>query len=242
MRCLWLIVLATVMIMPTLTMAAPRVVGQKILGVYTGDDQGAYDQVYAAIQKATGADLPKIEVMSAGEAIDLYTKGQAECMTPGNTNRDFYPVTFQAIQSKPFNVAKVYIFTAPGTEPLSSLDALKGKRIAVRDGFAYGATFDAAGLNPEKNTTIEANIAKLLKGRLDAIVDFVPDAWDAFLNYGMPPLPYRADKPVAVHQDAVVCRETPETRALITTIDQGIKILSSGSALKELLGTSYSPE
>ena len=226
----------------SLAAAEPRLVAQKILGVYNGDGTGAYEQVYAALQKQAGGVLPKPDVIDAGEAIDAYEAGKVDCMTPANSNRDFYPVDFPTVQSQAFNVAKIYIFSAPGRPPFLSLDELQGKTVGVRDGFSYGARVDAAKLKLVTSLTIEANIAKLIKGRIDAIIDFVPDAWEAFANFGMPPLPHQADKPVAVHQDAVVCRDTPETRDLIALIDRGIERLKADSTLKTLLGSSYSPD
>lgn len=218
------------------------IAAQQIPGVYTTEGNGAYDQVYAAIEKEVGGLPGKLQVVPAGRAIALYSNKQVECQTPANSDADFYPVAFPTVQSKPFNLAKIYIFSKPGEAPVTTLAALAGKRVAVRQGFNYGKVFESAGLNVEKGPSIEANVKKLLDGRVDVLVDFVPDAWDAFAGLKMAPLPYDAAKPVAVHQDAVVCRDTPETRVLIEKINAGIQGLKGKGKLKELLGEAYIPE
>jgi hypothetical protein len=227
---------------PSLAAAGPRLVAQTIPGLFTGDGTGAYEEIYQALQQQAGGTLPKLEVIEPGLAIALYQKGTVECQTPANANPDFYPVKFATQQSKPMNVAKIYIFSKPGTEPYDSLDALKGKKIALREGFSYGSEVNDAGLETEYSLSIEANIKKLLDDRVDALVDFVPDAWEAFANYKMAPLPHRADKPVAVHEDAFVCRDTPETRAFLETINRGLDALKASSALQKILGPSYIPQ
>lgn len=214
---------------------------QQIPGVYMTDGSGIYNKIYDEVKKQV-PDLPNLDIVNPGRAIGSYVRGQVSCLTPANSNSNFYDVPFKTIESMPFNLAKIYAFTAPGKPTVSSIADLKGKKIAVRQGFSYGRDLETAGLQFDKGQSIEANVRKLLDGRVDVVVDFVPDAWEAFDALKMAPLPHVADKPLAVHVDAIVCKDTPETQALISKISDVLLQLKASGKLKEILGSGYIAE
>lgn len=117
--------------------------------------------------------------------------------------------------------AKIYIFTGKGQKTINNLSELKGKKVGARFGMPYGNTFDNAGLNVEMVKSIQSNIKKLDKGRIDAFIAYVPDAYDAFKSLEIPPYPHDLDKPIAVHEDCLVCRDVPPE--VIDTFNKGLQ-------------------
>lgn len=128
------------------------------------------------------------------------------CLSPANLNPEFYDYGSEVVQTEPMGVAQIHIFSQPGAPVITSLDELKGKKIGVRNGMPYGKSFDAAGLKTNATSDIGKNIAKLEAKRIDAMVAYVPDAYDAFEAAGKEPFPHAKESPVAVHPDALICR------------------------------------
>ena len=146
-------------------------------GLYTPAADGIYDAAYAAASARANISIP-MQVLPPARAIDQFLKQQVDCLAP--MDAEFIGTDFPTVQTRPFFIARIFIFTAEGQAPLNSLAQLKGKKVGIRKGMIYGSEFDAAGLSVSVADSIESNIKKVQKGRLDAFIAYTPDAFDAF--------------------------------------------------------------
>ena len=92
--------------------------------------------------------------------------------------------------------------------------------IGIRTGMPFGHTIAQSQLKLTKSATIEQNIIKLQKGRLDAMIAYTPDAYIAFDNLNLKPFPHALEKPLAIHPDAVVCKGI--SAEFMAELDKGI--------------------
>lgn len=206
-----------------------------IPGLFTKAKDGVYDQAMASAATQSGVTINNT-VLPPARAIAQFEAGQVDCLAPADV--DFFNLAFATVQSKPFNLGKIYIYTKAGSTPLQSLSELQGKKVGIRNGMPYGNEFDSMGLNATGAGTIESNIKKVQAGRLDAFLGYVPDAWTAFEALGMDPLPH-AEKPIAIHEDSILCRDTPATRSAINALDGALDEMKASGALKAIMGSGY---
>lgn len=192
-------------LLPVCVSAQTQIIGIEIPGLHEKSGAGAYDQIINTILVEDGS--ARLEVYPPARAEHLFSKCTDCCFSPANKNPEFYDYGDDIVQTDPMSTAKIYIFTAAGQPVISNLSELKGKKVGTRFGMPYGETFDKMALKTEAAQTIKANIKKVMSGRLDAFVAYVPDAYQAFKDMNMEPLPHDRDNPVAVHDDCLVCRE-----------------------------------
>lgn len=175
-----------------------------IPGLHEKSGGGVYDKMINDSLVASGK--AKIEVFPPARVEKSFENCQNCCFSPANLNPEFYNFGADVVVTAPMGVAKIYIFAKPGEAAYASLDAIKGKTVGIRKGMPYGKSFDGAGLKTQAASEITNNITKLDKGRIDVMVAYTPDAYDAFDSMGKEPYPHDKDNPVAVHNDSMVCR------------------------------------
>lgn len=207
----------------------------EIGGLYQKDGKGLYDQVVSAASAKSDVSF-KIQHVPPKRAFANFETGKSLCMAPANTNPDFYNFSFKTVQSASMTEAKVYIFTKAGSSPVSDVTALKGMKVGVRQGMPYGNNIENSGLSLVAASSIETNIKKLNAGRIDVFLAYWPDVYAAFDAMGVDPLPHAADQPVAVHNDSILCRDTPEGRAAIEAFDKGYKAIEGDGTLAKIMG------
>ncbi|MBE9065028.1 ABC transporter substrate-binding protein, partial [cf. Phormidesmis sp. LEGE 11477] len=190
-------------------------------GLFQKDGQGIYDQVFAAVEKHADG-LIESQTVAPNRAFQDFESGKVACLSPANTNTNFYQFGFATTQSNPMSVAKIYIFTKAGSAPVSDLNALNGMRVGVRSGMPYGDQIESADLKLVEARTIEANVKKLEAGRIDAFIAYVPDAYSAFENMGIDNLPHAEDTPVAVHEDALLCRNDKGGETIVSKFNAAL--------------------
>jgi hypothetical protein len=180
------------------------IIGLDIPGLHQKDGNGDYDKIIN--QKLVKSGKATLKVLPPARAESNFMKCNNCCFSPANQNPEFYDFGKEYIQTKPMGIAKIYIWTKRGSKAIDNLNDLKGKKVGIRHGMPYGKTFDSLGLKTEPVKTIKSNILKLEKGRLDAFIAYVPDAYTIFDELGMDPLPHAKNKPMAVHEDSLVCK------------------------------------
>nr|WP_319492843.1 transporter substrate-binding domain-containing protein [uncultured Desulfobacter sp.] len=206
------------LIWSTMVYAEPTIYAIEIPGLHEKSLGGEYDKIIDKVLLKPG--LATLKILPPAKVIDIFSKCDNCCFSPANLNKEFYDFGDDVVKTKPMNIAKIYIFTAKGKETFNDLSQLKDKKVGARFGMPYGKTFDASGLNVEYAKTIELNIKKLDKGRLDAFIAYVPDAYDAFKNLNVEPYPHDVDNPIAVHEDCLVCRGV--SAEMIETFNNGL--------------------
>ncbi len=215
--------------------AGTRIAAVAIDGLYQKDGKGLYDQMIAAVSKQSGRHLD-IRVLAPNRAFKDFETGKVACISPANSNPDFYDFQFETVESSSMTTAKVFIFTTAGSQPLSELSDLNGMKVGIRTGMPYGSRVEKAGLNLIKAKTDEANVKKLKAGRIDAFLAYTPDMLTVFQDLGMSPLPYAADKPVAVHEDTVLCRKDKGGDEIVAAFNAGFKEIEASGELDKILG------
>lgn len=211
------------------------IIGTDIPGLHQKDGKGVYDIIVNDTLVSKG--LATLKVLPPARAEAEFTSCQNCCFSPANKNPDFYSYGGDVTESLPMNVAKVYIFSAPGKNAFSSYSDLKGKKVGVRRGMNYGNSFGSAKLKASEANSLEQNIKKLETGRIEAMVAYVPDAYLALKDMGKDEFPHKKDKPTAVHNDALVCRGVPA--GFLDKFNTNLKALTSSGKLKSILGDSY---
>jgi len=188
----------------------------EITGLYQADGRGAYDQIL--VQAAPDTQIIRT---SAAQAFSHFEKCTDCCLSPANTQPEFYPYQQGFIQTNPINLADIYIWSPPGMPVIDNIDALIGKRVGARIGFPYGKTIEQK-LNLQRVANIETNIYLLESGRLDAMIEYVPDAYVIFDNLGKTPFPHHQGAPILSHQDAILCHDTPQGRDFVAAFNKGL--------------------
>ena len=208
------------------------IIGIDIPGLHDSKGGGAYDQIINEAAVSTG--LASLKVFPPARAEAQFASCTNCCFSPANKNQEFYDFGADITQTLPMNVAKIYIFSPPGSAEISSLSALKGKKVGIRTGMPYGKTFDAAGLKTSAVSDIGQNIKKVQGKRLDAFIAYIPDAYIAFKDMGISPFPHAKSTPIAVHEDSLVCRGV--SASFIESFNTNLQKMKTDGKLKAVLG------
>lgn len=88
----------------------------EIDGLFQKDGQGIYDQVFTAVKQQAG-DIIQSQTVAPNRAFKDFEAGKVACLSPANTNADFYQFEFATTQSTPMSTAMVYVFTRAGSAP-----------------------------------------------------------------------------------------------------------------------------
>lgn len=217
-------------------MAAVKLAAYETPSLLQANGKGKYDKVFEMLNGYFDRNW-RYPVLNAEEIEKRFEAKEVDCIIPFDI--DFYEGNHEVKQSDYINLAKVYIFTKPEFGLLAGVESLKGKRVAARRGMPYGAEVAAARLEIHWGDTIQANIMKLLNGRVDAMIAYVPDAWFAFKYLKMEPLLYDAENPLVIHEDAFLCHDTEQTEIFIKQFNRGIKFLKQKGAIKWTLDKAY---
>jgi len=183
----------------------------EIDGLHQKNGNGDYDKIIASLEST--------KVLSPSAALKFFDSGKAECISPANTDPNFYSYDFPVISSNSMFQAKIYIYA---NDEVPNLASLSGKKVGIRKGMPYGNKIDNSGLNFIQARDIETNIKRLKDGKIDAFIAYWPDSEQAFKNLDVRELPHAKNSPLAVHDDQVVCRDTARGKAIIQAINQKI--------------------
>jgi len=219
-------------------LAEVKIIAIEIPGLHQKDGKGVYDQILE--ETVVKNHLATVHLYPPARAEKMFSECQNCCFSPANKNQEFYDFGDDIVQTHPMNIAKIYIFVNKGQRPIHRLEDLRGKKVGIRTGMPYGKSFENIKLNTQAVPKLELNIKKVQKGRIDAFIAYIPDAYNAFRQLGMEPLPHDVANPVAVHPDSLVCRNVqPE---FISKFNALLKNLKESGRLKSILGDDYIPE
>lgn len=208
-------------------------------GLHHADGSGVYDQI---IQEAFAflPQKPERQLFPPSRADKQFERCTNCCISPMNTNPEFYLSGPDVVQTEAMNVAKVYGFSSPGTGIYSDIESLKNKSVGVIKGLPYGKSVDAAKLNLVAVRDLPKLLTLLEKRRIDVFLAFVPDVYVMFNEMNMTPLPHDPEKPIVVHPDALVCRGVEA--AVIQGFNANIRRMKTSGRMRDILGDSYIPE
>lgn len=175
-----------------------------IAGLHVLDGTGRYDKILNAAISSSGLPIEP-QLVPPTRALRDFGLCKNCCLSPINLNPEFYDFS-DAIESLPMHTAKIVIFTKPGTPVMSQLASLRSLRVGAPLGVPHGTTIEQSGIIDVRFATVHGNIQYLQRGRIDAFIAYIPDAYTAFADLGLEPFPHNAQQPLAVHNDSVVCR------------------------------------
>ncbi len=192
--------------------AKTNIFGLEIPGLHSPDGSGSYDR---HIRRAlVNAGFAQLLVVPPARAFKMFKHCDNCCISPANKNPEFYDFPAAWVETRPMDVAKVFVFSRPGERILNSIAGLRGKAVGTRFGMPYGKTFDQAQLNLLQISNLDEHLILMRRGLIDVFVAYVPDAYTMFQEHNLPPYPHDKNNPIAIHNDALVCRGVPAATIL----------------------------
>ncbi|MCV6621365.1 MAG: transporter substrate-binding domain-containing protein [Cellvibrionaceae bacterium] len=215
---------------PFATSNSTRISAVKLTGLHQEDQGGDYDKIYKSVSGVTSTKFD-ITPLPSKAALQRFKSGEFDCISPINTNPNFYQFSFPTAVSKDLFEARVYLFTASGSNPISDLELLDGKKLGVRKGVTYGNKIDNLNIVKIKSDSITQNIRNLENGTIDAFVAYWPEVYTTFNDLKMEKLPHNISKPIATHKDQLVCHKTPANIRSIKELNRKIEALRNNKKL-----------
>lgn len=175
----------------------------EIPGLHQRDGNGKYDKILKSIP---GINYTIIYLTARRVFAEFYRSSNC-AISPANLNPEFYSWDFNVVETSPMGIASIHIFSPKGEPVISSINDLIGKRVGIRFGMPYGKTLENINLILYQNRSIVSNIRMLDINRIDYMVEYIPDAYEAFRSLNLEPYPFDIDRPIAVHPDSLVCKD-----------------------------------
>lgn len=230
-----LILAGLLFLSPTLSSQVITLYAQLIPGLFQVNNQGAYDQV---IMLATPENNQIIHrVLPNNRASRAFKDCQQCCFSPANLNPDFYTFEQDVQITQAINTAKAYIFSLKEDAIYSNLNQLVGKRVGLERGMNYGkAVANGEFIHSVTNTLLQ-NFRMLMIHRIDTMIAYEPDIYQAFKEVDPKHFNYDEKQPIAIHSDALDCRGVEKN--LITGFNARLNDLRNSGELKKVLGEIY---
>jgi len=224
-----------VILSPLLKAQSVTLYTQLIPGLFQTDKQGVYDQV---IQLSTPSAYPLIhKVLPNNRAFREFQECQNCCYSPSNLNSNFYNFSENIKSTKAINTAKAFIFSHHTSRPYNKLNQLKGKTVGLERGMNYGKAVENGNFRPSITNSLLQNFNMLKIERIDAVIAYAPDIYQAFKEIDKTFFQFDIKQPIAVHEDALVCRGVEQR--FIQDFNKGLEKLKKSGQLKVILGELY---
>jgi polar amino acid transport system substrate-binding protein len=191
-----------------------------------GPTRGLFVQVVREASDLAKLSTIHIEVMPPPRALRSFGAGESDALFPALdvSFEDGSPIvrTAEALDCK-----EDFVFTRKGAPAYATLDELRGRRVGITRGYPY-----AREVTNNKNFVIEealsdeANIHKLLAGRIDAFVLDEKTGIKAFESLELKAqMQYDPSSPVSRQEVYVAFRNTPSGRVLARQFSDGMRKL-----------------
>ena len=162
-------------------LAQISVAGFPIPGHIESPTKGHFVELTLAIAKEAKLDLD-IQISPPPRAIESFMQGKTKMLFPSLDI--FFAGGPPIVRTKgSFNCKEDFVYTKKGQPAYKTLDELKGKHVGLTQGYPYvKEVLERKDIDYEMAQTDEANVEKLMKGRLDAFVVEKASAARAFQN------------------------------------------------------------
>ncbi len=219
---------------PCLAEEEVHVVAGIFMGIIQEDGQGPYQIILR--QAAARADIQitetvyplkrAIRAFSDRKALAIYGMTDAVIKNTGDDG---------IITSYPLGVYKLYIFSRKEDPPISSYAQLKGKRLGGVIGYEeYYREILKHNIQIDYLAAEKSQFEKLERGRIDAIIGFMPD-WISHLSL----LSYDPGFPVHIGYDYMTVWDTPAGRSFVNRISPALQSMHADGTLKKILAERY---
>lgn len=191
----------------------------------------------------TYSEEMSVRVFPFKRAIRHFFEGNADCFFVGDYDEAYFRNTNMTRQSviisDPFNTSSVRVFTREGAPPVNSIVDLYERRIAIDLG--VGGRIGIQKFFPKLTSILESlNVAQahamLMQGRVDSIMIMDYD-YKLFVarHPEKEPLTPSTDFQVGPVEDALMCKKSSRTLALIDHVNARITDLQQSGMLATLL-------
>ena len=143
--------------------------GFPIPGHIESATKGHFVELTLAIAAEAGIPID-IQISPPPRAIESFMQGKSHALFPSLDV--YFPADHPIVRTKgSFNCKEDFVFTKKGSPAYKTLDALEGKHVGITLGYPYVKEVTSRkGIAFESAISDEANVEKLMKGRLDAFI------------------------------------------------------------------------
>ena len=198
------------------------VAGFPIPGHIESPTKGHFVELTLAIAKEAKLDID-IQISPPPRAIESFMQGKSRVLFP---SLDIFFAPGQPIvrTKGSFNCKEDFVFTKKGQPAYKTLDELKGKHVGLTQGYPYvKEVLERKDIVFETALSDEANVEKLMKGRLDAFIVEKASGTRAFQNvnaFDAMQVDYK--KPVSQQDVYWAFQNTDEGHALAKQFDTAL--------------------
>jgi polar amino acid transport system substrate-binding protein len=149
--------------------------------------------------------------------------------------------------SEPIFGEKIVIYTQSDKSfSFKTVADLKGKKIGVLRGWSYGDDFDAArkqgDFTAEDNTSDEANLKKLQKGRLDCLVAIQESGDSLIKKFNMADKVTKLDPPLVVNSTYIVFPKSAKLQDILDKINVTVARMKQDGSYNTMVEEIFSDE
>jgi polar amino acid transport system substrate-binding protein len=198
------------------------VAGFPIPGHIESPTKGHFVELTLALAKEARLDID-IQISPPPRAIESFMQGKSQVLFPALDV--FFAPGQPIVRTKgSFNCKEDFVFTKRGKPAYHTLDELTGKSVGLTQGYPYvKEVVERRDIGFETALSDEANVEKLMKGRLDAFVVEKASGTRAFQNVNaFADMQVDYKKPVSRQDVYWAFQNTEEGRALAQKFDQAL--------------------
>lgn len=213
---------------------AMELIAPDLTGLVSKDGKGAYQMIVKEATRRAGVDYSE-SFYPVKRAVKTFVDNQNACMyclvdlaaeAVGKDN---------IVESFPFGVFKMHIFTPKGAPVVTDISQLKGKRLGAIRG--YEDWYEKTGvmaLKPDMAGNDVTLLNMMNNERLDAIISFMPD-----FRPHLDQVDYAPGHPLLTSYDSMVCHNNPKGKQFIEKISLVLEEMKNDGTMKKILGDYY---
>ncbi|NDW16878.1 hypothetical protein GTQ48_15295 [Alteromonas genovensis] len=238
MRFLFFIIFVLMFLLPCGASDSERIIDVSVYNVPGLLEKRSDDVPYSKLIKLITKQMPattEFHFSHALRAVSRFNDRKSDCLFPGSKN--LYQHSERVIESKPLYIARAYFF---GLELLSADIILHPSAKKMRIGFRHGNTFGGKIETLSHHTLIPLQGGSeihemILRGRIDAFLDYIPDALPLLQLVKSEPLQYDDTSFFYEQNDSLLCHDSSELRRYIIQFNQQVDILEDSGVLQAIL-------
>ncbi|MCP4107322.1 MAG: amino acid ABC transporter substrate-binding protein [Desulfobacteraceae bacterium] len=215
---------------------AVDMIAPDLTGVVSEDGTGVYQMIMKEVSRRSGVTFTE-RFYPPKRAFGLFLRDKDKCI---------YSFTDDAVKvlgkdkvtaSIPMGVFKMYVFTKKGEPALTSIFHLKGKKVAGVLELEEKLKIKESGIRFIITESNEDSFNVLQKGRVKAIIGFLPD-----MNFYTDKLSFSPKNPLLVGYDRITCHSSETGKQFVDSISPILKEMKKDGTIKKILGAFYLEE
>lgn len=250
MKLCFLVLLTTILLCPIKAFAQEILISQQseepitIAGTAWGitldmDNTGVfYDLLNETLSRID--TLVNYTPLPFARAAQNFARGKSDCLYSMSirTFVDTYPEYegMDLIESQIITEQTSYIFASRGIPVIRTLDEIRGKKIAMILGETYDEYLADYGGEWFTVNDEESRMNMLLRGRIDYVVGYFPDAFIHFRNLNVEPFAYDPNLVLYEAKDGITCYNTTRNQEFLTAVDTVFTEMKQSGVVSQIYG------